>query len=90
MRAVIDSTLEDRGKLFKEVLKQHLAPLRILRAVDLKFDDLSKIGSQGVNRTRIILNSLRSKEEVLPVFARLERIRMRVLRKLAEEVSQHA
>jgi len=90
MRAVIDSTVEDRGKLFRAVLKLHLAPLRILRGVDLKFDDLRKIGGLGDNRWSVIRDSLRPAEEVLPVFARLERIRMRFLRKLVEQVSQHA
>jgi hypothetical protein len=89
MPAVIDSTLEDRGKLFRAVLKQYLTPLQVLRGVDLKFDDLCKIGGRGVNRGHIIRDSLRSREEVLPVFARLERIRMRFLRKLVEQVSQH-
>jgi hypothetical protein len=90
MRAVIDSTLKDRGKLFRAVLKQYLAPLRILRGVDLTFDHLSKIGGRGVTHRHIVMDSLRSKEEVLPIFARLEQIRTCFLRKLAEEVSQHA
>ena len=72
MRVVIDSTLKDRGKLFRAVLKQYLAPLRILRGVDLKFNHLSKIGGRGVTRRHIIIDSLRSEEEVLPVFTRLE------------------
>jgi hypothetical protein len=90
MRAVIDSTLEDRGKLFRAILKQYLAPLRILREVDLNYDDLYKIGGRGDNRRLVIRDSLRSREEVLPVLARLEWIRLCFLRKLVEEVSRHA
>jgi len=90
MPVVIDSTFEDRGKLFRTILKQYLAPLLILRGVDLQFNDLCKIGSQGVHRGHIIRDSLLSREEVLAVFARLERVRMRFLRKLVEQVSQHA
>jgi hypothetical protein len=90
MPAVVDSTLEDGGKLFRAVLKQYLAPLQILRKVDLKFDDVCKIGRPGATRGIIIENSLRSREEVLPVLARLERIRMRFLQKLVKQVSQHA
>lgn len=89
MRAIIDTTIADQGLLFRAVLKQHLAPLRKLRGVDLQFDTSDKIGRKGVNRKDIIIESLRSREEVLLVFARLETIRLRFLRKLVEEVSQH-
>ena len=89
MRGIIDSTLEDDGRLFTAVLEHYLAPLRILRGVDLKFIHLSKIGGREVERRDIIRDSLRSEDEVLPVFERLEQIRGRFMRNLAEEVSQH-
>jgi hypothetical protein len=92
MPAVINCTLEDRGRLFRAVLTYYLAPLRILRGVNLKLDGLCKIGHLGCPRwdKNTVRNSLRSKEEVIIAFRRLERIRTRLLRKLAEEVSQHA
>lgn len=87
--AVIICTVEDRGKLFRAVLKQYLAPLGILHGVVLKFDDLVKIGSQGRSCGNII-NSMRSREEILLALTRLEWIRKRFLRKLVEHVSQDA
>lgn len=89
MPAIINCTLEDRGRLYRAVLKHFLAPLPILRGVDLKFDGLCKIGRHGSPRRVIIRNSLRSREEALRVFDGLERIRMSFLHGLAEQVSQH-
>jgi len=77
MRAVIDSAIEDRGELFRAVLKRYLAPLRILRGVDLKLVNLEKIGGRKQYRQHIIDDSDRSREEVLPVFLRLEQIKIR-------------
>jgi hypothetical protein len=89
MPALIDCTLDDRGRLFRAVLKHFLAPLRVLRGVDLKYDDLWKFGSHRLYYSRIIGDSQRSWEEALRVFAALERIRMSFLHGLAERVSQH-
>ena len=89
MPALIDCTLEDRGRLFRAVLKHFLAPLRVLRGVDLKYDGLFKFGSHRLYYSRIIGDSQRSWEEALRVFAGLERIRMSFLHGLAERVSQH-
>jgi len=90
MRAVIDSAIEDRGELFRAVLKQYLVPLRILRGVDLKLKDIQKIGGERNYQSSVISASLRSREEVLPVFRRLERIKIRFLEKLIDQVSQGA
>lgn len=89
MPALIDCTLEDRGRLYRAVLKHFLAPLRILRGVDLKYDGLCKFGRHGSTHRGIIRDSLRSREEVLRIFVGLERIRMSFLHGLAEQVSQH-
>ena len=89
MPALIDCTLEDRGRLYRAVLKHFLAPLRVLRGVDLKYDGLWKIGSHRSFHKEIIGDSPRSREEELRVFVGLERIRMSFLHGLAERVSQH-
>jgi hypothetical protein len=88
--AVINYSLMDRGKLFGTIVKLYLAPLRILRGVDLKFDKLTNIGGKGRQRYDIINGSGVSTKEALHVFKILERMRIYYLRELADHVSPHA
>jgi hypothetical protein len=60
---VIDCTVEDGGFLWRVALKHYLAPLRIIRGVDLNFDGLGKLGGQGVQQGHLIRESLRSREK---------------------------
>lgn len=88
MPAVIDSCLKDRGKQFKTVLEQNLGPLRIMRGVNLKFDQIDLLGGKGAWRHDIILESGQPSHAVLRVFANLERVRTSFLQSLAEQLSQ--
>ena len=83
MPTVIDSCLKDGGKQFKTVLEQNLGPLRIMRGVHLKFDEIDLIGAKGEWRRFIILESLQPSHVVLRVFAKLERVRTRFLQSMA-------
>lgn len=87
MPEVIHSTLEDHGKRFRAICRECLGPLLILRGVDIKFDDLGKLGGRPAT---IIRNCpTLSREEVLIALRRVEKIRMRAVRELVERVLQN-
>lgn len=88
MPVVIDSCLKDRGKQFKSILEQNLGPLRIIRGVNLKFDEIDLLGGRGAWLHGIILESGHPSHVVLRVFGKLQRIRTKFLQSLAEQVSQ--
>lgn len=92
LRAVIDTTISDRGLFFRWVLKRYLVPLRRLHGVKIKFTTRHKIGGdERKNRPRreVIHRFSRPEAEVIPILRRLEWIRFYFLMKLVEQASQH-
>lgn len=85
---LVRAAVQDHGWQFKVALKKFLDPLRILREIELSFDNIPKVRLHypevlGLNP------QLSSNEEVRAVVKKLLKLRTRALRQLAQHVSQH-
>jgi hypothetical protein len=84
---VLDSCVNNQWFYFEEMLEWNLGPLRILRELNLQFADLNPLYKSNSSWWRVtVLWCGYDNDEAKPVFKKLERIRRRFLKKLAEEL----
>jgi len=87
--AIIDSYLNDRGKQLRRALEWNLGPLRMMRGVNLQFDNIEPFCLSSTGREGMYAEHIHPYSVVLRVFSKMERIRASFLNGLVEEVLQN-